>query len=63
VAEKMKEIIGKCEPKGIAVGNFVETVEGAKKWIDIGVKYISYSVDTGIFYEACRDIVQEIRGK
>ena len=61
VAEKVAEIVEKCAPKGIAVGNFVETVESAKKWRDLGVKYISYSVDVGIFYEACREIIQGIR--
>jgi 4-hydroxy-2-oxoheptanedioate aldolase len=61
VAEKVAEIVEKCTPKGIAVGNFVETVESARKWRDLGVKYISYSVDVGIFYEACREIIQGIR--
>jgi 4-hydroxy-2-oxoheptanedioate aldolase len=61
VAEKVAEIVQKCAPKGIAVGNFVETVESAKKWRDLGVKYISYSVDTGIFYDACREIIQGIK--
>jgi 4-hydroxy-2-oxoheptanedioate aldolase len=61
VAEKVSEIVEKCAPKGIAVGNFVETVESAKKWRDLGVKYICYSVDVGIFYDACRDIFQRIR--
>jgi len=61
VAEKMVEIINKCLPKGIAVGTFVETIEGARKWRDLGVKYISYSVDVGIFTDACREIVQSIR--
>jgi len=61
VAEKVSEIVDKCAPKGIAVGNFVETIESAKKWIDLGVKYISYSVDVGIFYDACQEIVQGIK--
>ena len=61
VTEKMGDIIAKCGAKGIAVGNFVETVEGARKWIDLGVKYICYSVDVGIFFEACRDIVQKVK--
>jgi 4-hydroxy-2-oxoheptanedioate aldolase len=43
------------------VGNFVETIEMAKKWVDLGVKYVSYSVDVGIFYDACRDIIQGIK--
>ena len=61
VAEKVAEIVHKCAPKGIAVGNFVETIESAKKWIDLGVKYISYSVDVGIFHDACQEIIQGIK--
>ncbi len=63
VAEKVSEIVDKCAPKGIAVGNFVETVESARKWRDLGVKYISYSVDVGILHDACREIIQGIRAK
>jgi len=62
VTEKVAEIVNRCASKGIAVGNFVETIESAIKWRDLGVKYISYSVDTGIFFEACRDIIQKVKG-
>jgi 4-hydroxy-2-oxoheptanedioate aldolase len=61
VAEQMVEMINICIPRGIAVGTFVETIESAIKWRDLGVKYISYSVDVGIFTDACRDIMQKIR--
>jgi 4-hydroxy-2-oxoheptanedioate aldolase len=61
VAEKVSEIVDKCAPKGIAVGNFVETIESARNWIDLGVKYISYSVDVGIFHDACGEIIQGIK--
>ena len=61
VTDKMVEIIEKCLSKGIAVGTFVETVEGARKWRDLGVKYLCYSVDTGIFHQACHEIVVQTR--
>lgn len=61
VEEKMLEIVSKCKEKGIAVGTFVDTLQNAHKWKDLGVKYISYSVDVGIFYEAVSDIVKEIK--
>ena len=60
VAEEMTRIIDKCVRKGIAVGTFVETIESAKKWKDLGVKYLCYSVDVGIFYDACKEIVHQI---
>lgn len=61
VEKKMLEIIKACSEKGITVGTFVDTVENARKWQKLGVKYISYSVDMGIFYEAIRDILKNIK--
>jgi 4-hydroxy-2-oxoheptanedioate aldolase len=63
VEEKMIEIVDACRRHGIAVGTFVDTLENAEKWKQAGVKYISYNVDVGIFYEACSGIVKKIRGK
>ena len=61
VEEKMLEIINKCAQKGVAVGTFTDTIENAKKWKSLGVKYISYSVDVGIFYESVKDIISKIQ--
>lgn len=60
VEEKMLEIINRCAEKGVAVGTFTDTLENAKKWKRLGVKYISYSVDVGIFYEAAKEIISKI---
>ncbi len=57
VEEKMLEIIKKCSDVGITVGTFVDTIENAKKWKKLGVKYISYSVDMGIYYDAVKEII------
>ena len=60
VEKKMLEIIEKCRNRNITVGTFVDTPENALKWKKLGVKYISYSVDMGIFYEAMTDIMKTI---
>ncbi len=60
VIEKMMQIIETCNRRGIAVGTFVDNIQNARKWRDIGVKYISYSVDIGIFYEACSNLIANI---
>lgn len=62
VLEKMKEIITKCEAKGIATGVFTDNVKDAKGWVAIGVNYISYSVDVGIIQEACKGVIAEVLG-
>lgn len=56
----MKKIVMKAMEKGKIVGTFVETVNSAKIWIDLGVRYISYSVDVGIYYESCKQIVRAV---
>lgn len=61
VEKKMKEIARKSLQRNIAVGTFVDTLENAMKWREAGVRYIAYSVDVGIFQDACRDLVQKLR--
>ena len=60
VEEKMKEIIGKCSSKGVCVGTFVDNINNANKWKDAGIRYIAYSVDVGLLYEHCRNIVANL---
>jgi 4-hydroxy-2-oxoheptanedioate aldolase len=61
VENKMKEIVRKSLQRNIAVGTFVDTPENAVKWREAGVRYIAYSVDVGIFHDACKDLVQKLR--
>ena len=61
VEEKMLEIVNKCKEKNVVVGTFADTIENMLKWKNLGVKYISYSVDTGIFYDAVSNIVKKIK--
>jgi 4-hydroxy-2-oxoheptanedioate aldolase len=65
VQGKMKDVITAAGKKNIVVGTFVDTIENALKlkWKETGVQYLSYSVDVGISYEACRNIVNAISGK
>lgn len=61
VEQKMREIIDTCKQKGVVVGTFVDTIENAFKWEKLGVKYLAYSVDVGIFYDKCVEIVQAMK--
>jgi len=61
VTKKMRQAVELAKKAHIAVGTFVDTVEDAKKWIKVGIKYISFSVDVGIFFNACSDIVRKLR--
>ena len=59
VEEKMRAVVEKARKNGKYVGTFVDDVETGNKWIKLGVQYISYSVDVGIIYNACKDIKQK----
>ena len=61
VEEKMLEIVKKCDEKGVTVGTFADTPANAEKWRSNGVKYISYSVDVGIFYNAVRELAENLK--
>lgn len=63
VVDKMKEAVGQINDAGLTVGTFADNPESAKRWIDAGVRYISLSVDTGIYLQGCRNMVQGVRGK
>ncbi len=60
VTTAMRGIVAECSRRGVAVGTFVETPEGARKWRSLGVRYLAYSVDVGLFYEKCREVVSEL---
>lgn len=61
VADTMRYIVQKAKDRGIAVGTFVDTLANLSKWKSVGIQYLSYSVDVGIFYEACSQIVAASR--
>jgi 4-hydroxy-2-oxoheptanedioate aldolase len=57
VVLKMTEAVELARKQGKMVGTFVESPESAAKWFKLGVQYLSYSVDVGIYLTACADIV------
>ncbi len=58
VIEKMQYIVSKAKAKGMVVGTFLDKPEMIQQWKETGIQYLSYSVDVGIFLEACRAIVE-----
>lgn len=60
VVEKMKQAVEMASAKGVKVGTFVESAEGVKFWRELGVSYFAYSVDVGIYYNACKQIMSDI---
>ena len=61
VVAAVSKIAAKATAAGIAVGTFVDDDKAAARWIAAGIRYISYSVDVGIFHDACSGIVKRLR--
>lgn len=60
VIEAMNDIVKRARALGIVVGTFTDTPQMAEMWRKAGVQYISYSVDVGIFTNACSQLVKEL---
>jgi 4-hydroxy-2-oxoheptanedioate aldolase len=60
VVNAMNDIVRRARAMGIIVGTFTDTAQMAEMWKKAGVQYISYSVDVGIFTDACSRLVREL---
>lgn len=56
VIKQMKEMTERAQKKGVVIGTFTDSEKTLKLWMDAGVQYLSYSVDVGIFCDACISI-------
>jgi 4-hydroxy-2-oxoheptanedioate aldolase len=59
--EEIEKIVLKCKEKGKYVGIFTDDVEMAKKYKQLGVKYIAHSVDVGIFAQAASELIKQLK--
>jgi len=63
VMEEISKVIWKARSKNRVVGTFVDTLERAYKWQDLGAQFIAYSLDVGLLLNAGREIVLKLKGK
>ena len=63
VIEAMNNIVKRARELNIVVGTFADTLPLAEMWRNAGVQYIAYSVDVGIFTNACSELVKELTNK
>ena len=59
--EEIKKIVARCRERNKNVGIYVDNVETAKRYKEIGVKYISISVDVNIFAKACKSLADQLK--
>jgi 4-hydroxy-2-oxoheptanedioate aldolase len=61
VLEAMKMVTEKASHHNKIVGTFIETPADLKIWKDLGLLYLSYKVDVGIFYDACYSLYNKLK--
>ena len=61
VVKGMEQAVAKIRGAGKAAGTFAGDVPTARRWMEVGVQYMSLSVDVGIFAQACRDLVGALK--
>jgi 4-hydroxy-2-oxoheptanedioate aldolase len=62
VLRAIERIAAAVRQAGRHVGIYADNVAAARKWIGLGVQFIALSVDTTIYYQACRKLVADLRG-
>lgn len=61
VVSEMKKIVEKAKKKNKIIGTFTDTPEDLRMWRELGLQYLSYSVDIGIFMDACSTLINDFR--
>jgi 4-hydroxy-2-oxoheptanedioate aldolase len=61
VIEAITNITEQAKKAGVVTGVFCDTFEAAALWRKAGIQYLSYSVDVGIFTEACNNIINNLK--
>ncbi len=61
VLQAVEQIVEKVRAADRHVGIYADDVETARRWIDVGVQFIALSVDTAIYYQACKRLVADLR--
>jgi 4-hydroxy-2-oxoheptanedioate aldolase len=61
VVGTVEQIVATVKKSGRHMGIFADNPQIAKRWIRLGVQFIALSVDTAIFYQACKKLIAEVR--
>ena len=59
--KEVEGLVEKCKKKEKYIGTFTDTFEAASRFKKMGVKYISYQTDVGIFADSCKEILENLR--
>ena len=56
-----ERIAGRAQARGVALGVFTNSEQDARRWLQIGVRYLCLSVDTVFLLNAMRTAVTKFR--
>lgn len=57
VKQEIENVVKKATARSVAVGVFADCEERLIEYNKAGVKYLAYSVDEGLFADACGNVV------
>lgn len=60
VLNAMIDIVERAKSKGKVIGTFTDSYDMVDKWKKLGVQYISYSTDSGLFYDICKNTINQL---
>lgn len=61
VVNTVRELSAKCLKRGIAAGVFCDTLHALENYKKMGIQYLSYSVDIGLYAEYVRSLVEKYK--
>lgn len=62
VVRCMRTIVDKAARRGAVTGTFTDSPETLAMWREAGVRYLTYSVDVGLFQDTCRNLARSFAG-
>lgn len=60
VEASFKEIISKCNKYGVAPGIHLNNLKDVKKWVNEGMRFITYSYDTKFFKDSSKEALRNL---
>ncbi|MDP4286072.1 MAG: aldolase/citrate lyase family protein [Bacteroidota bacterium] len=61
IEEAFREVIIQCNKYGVAPGIHLSNIDAVNKWINEGMRFITYSYDTKFFKDASQEALQKLR--
>jgi 4-hydroxy-2-oxoheptanedioate aldolase len=61
VVSMVRDVVERGRDLGVATAVFAPTPEAARRWLDLGVRLVALSVDTGLMLEGFRAALAEVR--